>query len=250
MAERGYLIITGANGQIGSYLARYTQLQEYPQLLLFHNRKDRLEGLSDAPIRLIRSCDLLDLTALEAIIAEANMHFGATPTRLIHTATVRSSDAHSVADCDPEVFHNTVRVNLLSAVHILKAVLKYMPSKGFGRMVFYASAVTATGLSHGAAYAASKAAIVNLVKSAALENAVRGILINCISPAPIETELSADYSGDYLDFRKRYFDAHIAKTPTRKLVSLRELAVLSVLLLDDALQNLTGQEMFVNGGSL
>ncbi|HOH79119.1 MAG TPA: SDR family oxidoreductase [Candidatus Cloacimonadota bacterium] len=250
MTDSGYLIIDGANGQLGSYLASYPQLQVYPQLLLYHRRKDRLAGWHDTPERLIRSCDLLDPGALEAVISEANDHFGAYPSRLIHTAAIRSSDAQSVADCDPEIFYNTMRVNLMSAMHMMKAVLKYMPARGFGRMVFLGSSVTATGLSRGAAYAASKAAIVNLVRSAALENAEHGILINCLSPAPVETELSDDYSGDYLEFRKRYFADHIARTPTHKLVSLQELAVLSVLLLDNALQNLTGQEIYVNGGSL
>ena len=104
MTDSGYLIIDGANGQLGSYLAGYPQLQVYPQLLLYHRRKDRLAGWHDTPERLIRSCDLLDPGALEAVISEANDHFGAYPSRFIHTAAIRSSDAQSVADCDPEIF--------------------------------------------------------------------------------------------------------------------------------------------------
>jgi len=247
--KRDYLVITGANGQLGSFLARYPGLQIYPQLLLYHDRSDRLEDLDDNHDRLIRSCDLLDAGALEKVMGEANAYFQAKPSRLIHTAAIRSSDALSVADLSAEIFSNTMSVNLFGALNILRVMLKPCLANVFGRLVFLTSSVTATGLAHGAAYAAAKAAIANLVKSAALENADQGILINCISPSPIDTDLNANYSGEYLKFREQYFTAYLAKSPTHKLVSMRELAALSVLLLDEALENLTGQEIFVNGGS-
>lgn len=246
----GYLVVTGANGQLGSFLARYPGLQGYPRLLLYHRRQDRLTGLNDGPDQLVRACDLLSPPELEAVLKEANAHFNALPSRLVHTAAVRSSDAMSVADSDPQTFAATMDQNLKAAYNILRAMLGFCRERHFGRLVLMGSAVTATGLANGAAYAAAKAAIVNLVKSAALENAADNILINCISPGPVETELSEDYSGDYLAFRKQYFEAHLAKTPTGKLVSKQELASLCVLLIDNALQNLTGQEIFVNGGTL
>ena len=246
----GYLVVTGANGQLGSFLARYPELQGYPRLLLYHRRQDRLNGLNDGPDQLVRACDLLTSRELDVVLKEANAHFNSLPSRLVHTAAVRSSDAMSVADSDPQVFAATVDQNLTAAYNILRAMLGFCREQQFGRLVFMGSSVTATGLANGAAYAAAKAAIVNLVKSAALENAAYNILINCISPAPVETELSEDYSGDYLAFRKQYFEARLAKTPTGKLVSKQELASLCVLLLDNALQNLTGQEIIVNGGTL
>lgn len=244
-----YLIITGANGQMGSYLARYPALQSYPLLLLYHQRKDRLQGLEDSSRRLMRACELTDLASLQDVIKEANSCFGAAPTRLIHTAAVRSSDAKSIAGCDPEFFAETVRINLMGSLNILKAVLPFAIEAGGGRLVLFTSSVTATGLANGAAYSAAKAAIVNLAKSAALENAAQNVLINCISPAPIETDLSQDYQGEYLEFRQRFFEEYQKRVPTHKLIGMQELAELAVLLTNDALQNLTGQEIYINGGS-
>ncbi|MCB5229011.1 MAG: SDR family oxidoreductase [Candidatus Cloacimonetes bacterium] len=248
--KQGYLVISGANGQVGSHLARFPQLAQYPQLLLYHQRQDRLQGLDKTPNRLLKQCNLMDIKALTACIQEANDHFGCLPTRLIHTAAVRSSDAAGVAECDPDVFSHTLNTNLMAAVNILHSLLPHSRKAGFGRYILYGSVVTATGLVNGAAYAAAKAAIVNLAKSVALENAAHDILINCISPGPIATDLSADYEGEYLEFRKRYFEAYIAKSPTHKLISVQELAEMSVLLISDALENLTGQEIIINGGSL
>ncbi|HPV15327.1 MAG TPA: SDR family oxidoreductase [Candidatus Cloacimonadota bacterium] len=248
--KQDFLIITGANGQMGSYLAQYPGLKEYPKLLLYYKRSDRLQDIKDNEQHMKLSCDLMDADAISAALNAAKQHFGGNATRLIHAAAIRSSDSKSVAECDVEFFSHTIDVNLIGSLNIIKALLPEMKARAFGRIVLFTSVVTQTGLAYGAAYAAAKMAMVNLAKSIALENAADNILINCLSPGPIECDLETDYQGGYLKFRQDYFEAYKQKTPTRKLISKAELALLCNVLLSDELGNLTGQEIIINGGSL
>ena len=248
--KQDFLIITGANGQMGSYLAQYQGLKEYPKLLLYYNRSDRLQDIHDNDHLLKISCDLMDAKAISRTLQTAKQHFGGNATRLIHAAAIRSSDSKSVAECDVEFFSHTIDVNLIGSLNIIKAVLPEMKAKSFGRIALFTSVVTQTGLACGAAYAAAKTAMVNLAKSIAVENAADNILINCLSPGPIECDLESDYQGEYLKFRQNYFEAYKQNTPTHKLISKAELALLCEVLMSDEIDNLTGQEIIINGGSL
>ncbi len=131
------------------------------------------------------------------------------------------------------------------AYNILRVTLPLMPEGS--RIVLYGSNITRLGLPQGSSYAAAKAAIVNLAKSIAQEVVARGILINTVSPAPVETDLSQDYQGEYLEFRKRYFADYIAKTSSHKLIQIQELYELTRLLISDKITNITGKEFFVEG---
>ncbi len=241
----GFAIITGANGQMGSYIS---ELLDGPALLLYRNRTDRLADLATYPEKLLISCDLMDLEGLHAAIAKASLKFNCAPSVLIHTASVRSSDAQSLADSDPEIFQSVFTLNFTGTYNILRACLPQMRSNAFGRIVAFASDVVNTGLPNGAAYAAAKAAIVNLVKSTALENGDANILINCVSPGPIDTNLEEDYHGEYLDFRKAYFKAFKEKNPIGKLIGKGEIMAVVRMLCSSELINLTGQDIVINGG--
>ena len=244
----GFTIITGANGQIGSRLAHSFAEAGKPLLLLYLRDNRRIHGLSKADGVLALSCDLCDVEAVKSALSQARSGFNAEPAGLVHTAAVRSSDAALVAEGDPQVFAGVLTQNVCAAYNILNAVLPSMRANGFGRVVMFGSNVAATGLIRGSAYAAAKAAIVNLVKTAALENAGHGILINAISPAPVETRLEEDYEGDYLKFRQNYFARMRAASPTGKLVSIDEIIRLAELLLSPQIANLNGVNITLDGG--
>lgn len=246
--ERKLTIITGANGQVGSFLARIYSESRTPLLLLYHKKTDRIIDLDKLHGVTLKSCDLCDADQVKQVIDCASRDNSAVPAYLIHTAAVRSSDAKSVAEGDPDTFANVFRQNLMGAYNILRYTLPAMREKKFGRIVLFGSNVVNTGLANGAAYASAKAAIVNLCRSAALENAANGILINCISPAPVDTKLEEDYQGEYLAFRRRYFEKALKLSPTGKLVSKEEIRVVTDLLLSDSLINLNGENIILDGG--
>lgn len=242
-----YAIVTGANGQIGNNLARKFLDSGKRLLLMVHNRQERLADLRNDDRVLILACDLRDDVATTDALTKANSHFGTTADVLIHLASLRSSDARAVSEAAPDVFRDVLQANVWPAFHILHACLPYMQQNGYGRIVMFASDVATHGLANGAAYAAAKAAIVNLAKSAALENAEYNILINTISPGPVETNLEEDYQGEYLEFRKQYFEQARRDSLTGKLVDMNELWLLVKMLTSHVLSNITGTDIMING---
>ncbi len=244
----GLVIITGANGQLGSHLAKHWAGQNRPLLLLFHSNSDRIDELRKRPGICLKSCDLRDLDALKTALEEGCRQLDALPSGLIHTAAIRSYDSKILAEGDPAIFNDVFSTNVTMAYNAVRACLPGMMERQFGRMVLMGSNVVEIGLHSGSAYAAAKAAIVNLVRSVALEAAGSNVLINAISPAPVETDLASDYEGEYLAFRQRYFERYKKMSPTGKLISLEELRLTIEFMLDARLQNLTGQNLILDGG--
>jgi 3-oxoacyl-[acyl-carrier protein] reductase len=243
------IIISGANGQIGSYLAeRYATQSDTNLLLLYHKRQDRLANLLNLPNVTAETHDLHNYDNLNILIDTYLNKYIRTEICLIHTAAVRSSDAAPLSDSDPEIWNRVFDANLKSSYNLLRAVLPAMRERGFGRIVLMGSNITRTGLVNGSAYAAAKAALANLAITVSKENADRNILVNVISPAPVDTDLAQDYSGEYLDFRIKYFEEHKKRVPTGKLVTKAEIALVCDLLLSNQISNLCGQEIIIDGG--
>lgn len=246
--KKKLLIITGANGQVGSYLARSHAGGGDPLLLLYHKDSSRVGDLRKNDGVSLKACNLTSFVETRSAIEAVSREHAAIPARLIHTAALRSYDAQPLAESDPEIFFQVLQTNLMMAYNVLRACLPDMIANEFGRIVIFGSNVVSTGLKNGAAYSAAKAGIVNLVKSVALETASTNVLINSISPAPIETDLEADYSGEYLKFRREYFERYRRLSPTGKLVSKKEIKSLTDLLLSEDIENLNGANVIIDGG--
>jgi NAD(P)-dependent dehydrogenase (short-subunit alcohol dehydrogenase family) len=190
--------------------------------------------------------DLRELDALQKLLSELSSETHC----LIHCSAIRSEDARPLSDTDPLQFKRVFDENFYPAYNVLRAVLPQMLAQRFGRVVLFSSEVTRSGLAKGSAYAAAKAAIANLAKSAALECASANVLINSIAPAPVDTALEDDFSGGYLAFRKAYFARHIAHAASQQLVSIAEIKQVSDLLISEELRSLCGEEIFLSGGKL
>lgn len=236
------ILITGANSQIGSFLAREYEAEGRDLMLLYHKNDHRIAGLKSLKLAM----DLRDLQALQQLILKQGKEIGA----LIHCSAIRSEDAQPLADTDPQQFKRVFDENFYPAYNVLRTILPKMLAQQFGRVVLFSSEVTRSGLVNGSAYAASKAAIANMAKSAALECAPLNVLINCIAPGPVATALEEDFSGAYLAFRKAYFAKHIAKSASHQLVSTQEIKQVTDFLISDELRTLCGEEIFLTGGKL
>jgi acetoacetyl-CoA reductase len=137
---------------------------------------------------------------------------------------------------------NTVlRINVSGAFYMVKAVLDHMLERGSGRIVNVSSVIGQTGNIGQANYAASKAALLGLTQSLALETARKGITVNCVAPGFIETEMVAAVPQEILD-------AIIEKVPLRRLGRPDEVARVVRFLLEDESSYITGSMYTVNGG--
>jgi NAD(P)-dependent dehydrogenase (short-subunit alcohol dehydrogenase family) len=200
--ERRVVAITGAGGTLGAAIS--TQLAGEPDtdLLLSDVSASSLEatiaGLSDAAgsIETVLA-DVSDFAQVESAITVAVERFGRLDV-LISNAGVLSPNGriHNLATEDWE---RAFRVNLLGAVNGIRAAVAVMRPQGSGSIVLTASVAGLTAWSHAAPYCATKAAVIQLAKVAAVEYARDGIRVNCVCPGTFRSEIHADLPPEALE---------------------------------------------------
>ena len=153
---------------------------------------------------------------------------------LIHVAGGFAGGA-PIHETDDDTWEKMLLLNLKAAVNILRAVLPGMRERKHGRIVAIGSRAAVDPAANIAAYSASKAALVSLMKTAALENSKLGITANVILPGTIDTPANRGFNpgGDYSSW-----------------VSPQKLADLALFLASDAASEITGAAIPVYGAGL
>ncbi|HEC82020.1 MAG TPA: SDR family oxidoreductase [Thermoplasmatales archaeon] len=133
----------------------------------------------------------------------------------------------------------TIAVNLTGCFNVCKTALPHI-NKG-GSIIFISSQLAFRGSSHGADYAASKAGILGLMKSLALELAPKNIRANAVAPGTIDTDIIASYTEEMKKKRA-------AETPLKRLGTPQDIANVTLFLASDLSNYITGETIHVNGG--
>lgn len=146
-----------------------------------------------------------------------------------------------------------IATNLSSAFHTIKAALPGMKQRGWGRIVNTASTHGLIASPYKTAYAAAKHGIVGLTKAVALEAAEFGVTVNAICPGYVWTPLVAKQIPDTAKARGISEQEVIDKVmlggqPTRKFVTIEEVAELACYLCGDGAGSITGASMVIDGG--
>ncbi len=131
--------------------------------------------------------------------------------------------------------------NLTGVFNCCRAVLPVMTGQGSGRIVNVASIAGKEGNPNMCAYSASKAGVIGLTKSLAKEVATRGILVNCVTPAVIETEILSQLTEEAV----RYM---VSKIPMSRVGQPAEVAELVAWLASDHCTFSTGAVFDISGG--
>ena len=243
------IIISGANGNIGSVLADHFAKKGYDLLLLYHKKKSRVDEICQKyPSKSTAlSVNLTEFTTSEKTILNVLKNINAKPTYIIHTAATRSYDSLPLHKSDPETWEDIFYSNTSSAYNLLRILLPIMRKNSRGKIIMFGSNVSRKGLKNGSAYAAAKSAISSLARTIALEE--ENIMINVISPGPVRID-DSHFSEEYRKFREDYYINELKSIPLKKLPTPENLIGICDFLLSDNNSFINGEEIFLTGGNL
>lgn len=142
-------------------------------------------------------------------------------------------------DIKPNVWNKVLSVNLTSCYNLCRETLPYM--KSYGKIIFISSQLAFKGSSHGSDYTASKAGMLGLMRSLAVELAERKINVNAVAPGTIDTDIISNYSQEMR--RKR-----INEIPLKRLGTPEDIANTCLFLASNLSDYITGETINVNGG--
>jgi 3-oxoacyl-[acyl-carrier protein] reductase len=243
MSSHRVVAITGAGGTLGAALARRFAGEPGTDVVLSDLTEASLapsvDGLPDTrgAVETVPA-DVGDFAAVEAVVARAVERFGRLDV-LISNAGVLSPSGriHNLATEDWE---RAFRVNVLGAVNGIRAAVPVMRAQRSGSIVLTASISGLTAWSHAAPYCATKAAVIQLAKVAAVEYARDGIRVNCVCPGTFLSGIHAELPQEAID--------SIAGRHPLGLGSADDLVGVYSYLASDASRWTTGSAMVVDGG--
>ena len=231
-------LVTGASGGIGEAVARQLHAQG-ATVVLAGRRRDILMALAEGLGERVRVevAELSNPEAAEQLVAAAGADGG--PDVLINNAGLtRDNLALRMKDED---WQTVLEVNLTAAFRLIRAALRGMLRRSWGRIINITSIVALTGNPGQANYAAAKAGMIGMTKSMAAEVASRGITVNCVAPGFIQTPMTAALSEDQ---RRRLLE----RVPVGRLGDPADVAAAIGYLASEEAAYVTGQTLHVNGG--
>ena len=232
-------LVTGASGSIGGDIARALHAQG-ATVALSGTRKDALDTLAGelgARVQVL-PCDLADAAAVEKLVPDAEAKMEKLDILIANAGMNADNLFVSLTD---EAWDKVIAVNLTATFRLTRAAVKAMMRRRWGRIVGITSVVGFTGNPGQGNYTASKAGIVGMMKSVAAEYAKRNVTANCIAPGIIASPMI-----DRLNDKQRA--DILAKVPSGKLGTGKDVAAAAVYLASEEAQYVTGQTIHVNGG--
>ena len=164
-----------------------------------------------------------------------------TPDILV--TTVGINVRKTLADYGDADFERVVGVNLGGVFHLLRAFAPAMASRGGGSIVAFTSIRSLTVEPGQGVYAATKAGLVQLIRTTAAEHGAAGVRANAVAPGIVATELTGPIRAD-----AAWSAAYAAKPALRRWAEPAEVAGAAVFLASDAASYITGSVLFVDGG--
>lgn len=182
--------------------------------------------------------DVSNRTAVEQMVAKVRSSLGRIDVLINNAGIARDATAKKLSEPDWDL---VLAVNLKGTFLCCQAVIPAMTEQGGGRIVNTAS-IAVLGNFGQANYAASKAGVIGLTRTLALELARANITVNCVAPGATNTPMVAKIPDAHRE-------ALLQRIPLRRLAAAEEIAALHTFLASDDASYITGQVIFCDGGA-
>jgi len=234
-------LITGASGGIGGAIAKSLS-KLGANVVISGTRKEKLQALKlEIPGKCeILTCNLSDFDQVESLFSKAEEFFGSIDILVCNAGITKDNLIMRVKNED---WDDVLNVNLKSTFILNKNAATKMIRRKFGRIINISSVVGVSGNPGQANYCASKAGMIGMGKSIAMDIAKRGVTVNAVAPGFIATEMT-----DNLNDKQKV--AINDKIPAGKMGSVSDIASAVCFLSSNESGYITGQTLHVNGGML
>ena len=249
-------LVTGSTSGIGLGIARELASQGANLVLNGFGDAAEIERLRaslaaehDVAVR-YDGADMSSAQAIEAMMDKALNEFGAIDL-LINNAGIQH--VAPVEEFPLAKWDAILAINLTAAFHTTRLALPAMKQRGFGRIVNIASAHALVASPYKSAYVAAKHGIAGFTKTVALEVAEAGITVNAVCPGYVLTPLVEKQIPDTAKARglseeQVVRDVLLAAQPTKKFVTVEQVAAFTAFLCSDAAASITGAILPIEGG--
>ena len=233
------IIVTGASGGIGNSIVKRLH-DKGANILASGTKIEKLEELKKKfnDIKILKF-DISMEDKIEEFIEISTNELGGELDCLVNNAGITKDNL--TIRMSLEEWKKVIDLNLTSTFLLSKFAIKKMLKKKFGKIINITSVVGHTGNLGQANYTASKAGIIAMSKSLAIEYAKKNININCISPGFIKTAMT-----DKID--EKYKEIIISKIPSARLGEPIDVANAVLFLASDQSDYINGETIHVNGG--
>jgi NAD(P)-dependent dehydrogenase (short-subunit alcohol dehydrogenase family) len=236
-------IVTGASRGIGRAIAE-SFAREGAKVVICGRKQDVLDqvageiGLEVKPI----ACHVGRAEQIQNLVDSTTREFGRIDILVNNAATNIAQEP--CLDVDDTKFDKMIDINLKSAFRLIRKVAPGMCDRGSGSIVNIASISGLRPQYYGLLYSMTKAALIMMTQSYALELGPKGVRVNAIAPGLIQTVLSEYYWKDEKQLQKV-----IDKQPIQHIGQPAEIAEIAVLLAGGGSSYMTGQTIVVDGGA-
>ena len=233
------VILTGATGGIGSEILNKL-IKCNANVIATGTNEEKLNKLKkNFPNIIIKKFDISNHSLIESFIDECNKDFNNKIDVLINNAGI-TKDNLSIRMKDDE-WNKVIEINLTSTFLMSKNTIKKMLKNKNGKIINITSVVAHTGNLGQSNYAASKAGLVGMSKSLAIEYGKKNIKINCISPGFIKSDMTDKINEDYIQKLRE-------KISLDKFGIPEDVANAVIFLSSSMSDYITGETIHVNGG--
>lgn len=236
-------LITGASRGIGRAIARTLAQEGWPVCINYLERRDAAEELahelSNSGCRVLPyQADVADRNAVEAMVQAAAETIGPVELLVNNAGISQYGLFQEITDAE---WNRILAVNLSGPRNTIQAALPHMIGEKRGNIINISSIWGLRGASCEAAYSSTKAAVIGLTRSLALELAPSNIRVNCIAPGCIETDMVRILSAETQAML-------VEQTPLGRLGMPEDIANAVLFLASKNASFLTGQVLTADGG--